>query len=163
MNENSYMNIPMSLVCCKNYTMSARITLAMIISLSRAKGYCYASDASLAELLGISERTVTSAVKALRESGAISVKNNGSSKHIFINYSALRELGIRIPPAANSALDEGEICPRTPQKLRSTSANSADNKYNNKYNYNKNYYSAQYLRNEYERASYDIEELEKIR
>ncbi len=134
--------------------------LSEIISLSRSKGYCYASNAFLAKATGSGERTVGCAVKELLKRNYINVEiKRNSSRIIRINTDVLNNDGIFIPQTdeikgsanpANPRTNSADACVDFANPVADFATNN--NKYNNNY---KNSYNSQEQRN----SSYDIEEL----
>ena len=63
----------------------ARLLYSEIDTLSRQKGYCWASNAFFAELYQVKEKAVTRWLKALREAGYIRVEvQQGNQRKIFL-------------------------------------------------------------------------------
>lgn len=65
------LNIPVSLFKDKSISIYERQIYEMIDFLSRQKGYCWATNGTLAEILGISQRTITRSLSKLEEKGYI--------------------------------------------------------------------------------------------
>ncbi len=67
MQNTSFLTIPYNILNLKGLTLSAKILLAEILSLSKLEGHCYASNAYLADRLGLSLPTVKNALRQLRK------------------------------------------------------------------------------------------------
>ena len=160
MENTTFLSVPYNILYLEGLTLSARILLAEILSLSKLEGHCYASNAYLAKRIGISKRSVCTALNELRKQHLISSSmKSRNERFIYPVFSKLKECNICIPNSANSA-------PGQRKKRTQGSAESAHN--NNIYNtnYNTNYKERADSKRDYympREASYDIEELMKIK
>lgn len=144
MNNTNFLTVPYNILNLEGLTLSAKVLLAEIISLSKLEGFCYASNSYLANRIGISTTTTSTALCELRKKGYISSKRISQSK---------RE--IRVSACTKSVLAEHENRPSG-----YTKSVHNNNRYNNIYNIN---YKENKSHSRKSEASYDIEELMKIR
>ena len=82
----SYMNISL--------TIQEAALLSLIVSLSRKKGYCFASNENLSKTLGLNERTTYRILKRLEEGEYInrvtrSIGNFGKERRIYVNNDSI--------------------------------------------------------------------------
>lgn len=83
MTEN-YIKIPDS-VLCKKISPSAKILYANLLLLSHKKGYCFASNKYLGELLNVTPRTITRLISVLTKENLIMTNyNEVHDRQIFI-------------------------------------------------------------------------------
>lgn len=83
MTEN-YIKIPDS-VLCKKISPSAKILYAKLLLLSHKKGYCFASNKYLGELLNVTPRTITRLISVLIKENLIMTNyNEVHDRQIFI-------------------------------------------------------------------------------
>ena len=158
MQNTNFLSINYSIRHFKGLTLSAKVLLAEILSLSKLEGYCFASNEYLSKRIGISKRAVCNSLNELRKQHLISSSmKNRNETFIYPVFSKLKECNICASRSANSAPAERNLC-------TSRSANSAHNNniYNNKYNNN---YKENRKRDFYlpDGPSYDINELMKIK
>ena len=160
MENTTFLSVPYNILYLDGLTLSAKILLAEILSLSKLEGHCYASNPYLAKRIGISKRAVCTSLNELRKQHLISSSmKSRNERYIYPVFSKLKECNICIPNSANSA-------PRQRKKCTQGSAKSAHN--NNIYNtnYNSNYKENSNSKKNYfmqSEPSYDIKELMKIR
>lgn len=86
----SFIRIPMKVLNDKSINSSAKLLLGVIISFSNNNyQVAFASNAKYARTLGLSSRTITRAIKELRDQNYIIVKFDcyGTSREISVNYS----------------------------------------------------------------------------
>ena len=155
--STNFLTIPYDILNLEELTLSAKVLLAEILSLSKLEGHCYASNEYLSKRIGISERSVCNSLNELRQHNLISSSlKSRSERCIYPVFSSLKERNICAPTYANSAQGERKNCAQS-------NANSAHN--NNIYNINYNNKYKENRKNDYLRsdASYDIEELMIIR
>lgn len=69
-----YTKIPVDVKSNKNLNSNAKLLYGDISLLSHKKGYCYASNKVLSNMLGVSKRTITRYLKQLEELGFIIIK-----------------------------------------------------------------------------------------
>lgn len=162
MTKNTYLIIPHAILNIKQLKLSEKMVLAEIISLSKSFRNCFASNAYIAKHTGVCERTVTNAIKELCSQGYIeSDIKADNSRTINLNKEKLKAMDILLPkeerisnPYASFSKgiekDSGDI-----EKF-STYNNSYNNNYNNSYN-------KKHRAHKKSDASYDIEELMKIK
>ena len=74
MENTNYLTIPYNILNLEGLTLSAKVLLAEIISLSKLEGYCFASNEYLAERLDISLATVKNALHSLKKKGYLTSK-----------------------------------------------------------------------------------------
>lgn len=85
----------------------AKLLYAVISSLTREKGFCYASNAFFMRRLGVSDRTLQRHLRALEDHGCIAVLDgNGgaSTRKIFagVNPLANHDKNVMVPPTKMS-------------------------------------------------------------
>ena len=158
--KNSYLSIPYDILEMEDLTLSEKVILAEVISLSKTNGYCYASNGFFTKRLKISERTASRAVNTLESKGLILISERCDNKRNICPTEKVLEIsGNNIHEKSSKGSD----------KMSNPHANLSKpldkmSTYNNKYNNNKNNIynnkNTNYPNNE---ASYDIEELMVIR
>ena len=156
--NTAYLTVPYDILKLEGLTLSAKILLAEIISLSKLEGYCYASNSYLAKRIGISERSVCNSLKELRGHHYISsLIKDRSERYIYPVFSKLKQRNICAEPNAKSAHTGRKNCAQGNAKIAHNN-NIYNNKYNNSYKENKK-------RDCFPQsdASYDIYELMKIK
>ena len=151
--NTSFLTVPYSILSHKELTLSAKLLLAEILSLSKLEGYCYASNEYLAERLNVSSKTVKNSLRQLKSCKYITIKlAKGSERSIYPNPS-----GIFTSAGKNLHTAEGKKC--TSGRAKFTHNNIIYNtNYNNNYIENR---KRDYLTDS--DASYDLEELMKIK
>lgn len=161
--ETAYLKIPFSVLSQADLTLSTKVLLAQILEYSKL-GSCFATNSGLSRRLGISDRVISKGLCELKKKGCVTTRMDGRIRRIYPAYSALRERGINIANYADSADEQRKNSVPDTHIPQSCNANSAHNNniYNNKY---KNNYNRRKRIPPWEdtSASYDIEELEKIR
>lgn len=163
MTKNSYLIIPYSIIVIKELKLSEKMVLAEIISLSKSFEKCFASNGFIAKHTGICERTVTNAIKELRRQGYLeSDVHEDNSRTITLNTSKLKGMDILLPRTERisnpyDCFSEGIENHSNPIENSATYNNSYNNNYNNSY---KRTHRAHRKNRD---ASYDIEELMKIK
>lgn len=65
------LNVPVSLFKDKDMSIYDREVYALVDFMSYKKGYCWATNATLSDILNISERTITRCLTKLEEKGYI--------------------------------------------------------------------------------------------
>jgi len=85
----SYMNTSLSI--------QEAALLSLIVSLSKKKGYCFASNENLSKTLGLNERTTYRILKRLEEGNYIkrvtrSIGNFGKERRIYV-YKDSKDIG----------------------------------------------------------------------
>ncbi len=147
--NTSFLTIPYSILNLEGLTLSAKVLLAEILSLSKLEGYCYASNAYLAKRVGISHSTAKGSIQLLKKLGYINIKTlNFNERFIYPNQGKICPT-----PSTKNDLPPGKKC---------TGGRSIIS-HNNNINYNNNYKENRknaYLRSD---KSYDIYELMKIK
>ncbi|MBR2108535.1 MAG: helix-turn-helix domain-containing protein [Ruminococcus sp.] len=160
MQDTSFLTIPYNILNLKGLTLSAKILLAEIISLSKLEGYCYASNAYLAKRLGISKRAVCNSLNELRKRQLISSSmKSRNERYIYPVFSKLKECNICAPSSAKSAPVERKNCTQGSAKSAHNNNiynNSNNTNYKERANSKRDYYMPR-------EPSYDIEELMKIK
>ncbi len=82
----SYIKIPLNIIEDKDLSSSAKILYGYLLLLTHRKGYCYASNDYLKEVLGISSRSITRLLRKLKNNHYISLKYEINYKRkIYIN------------------------------------------------------------------------------
>ena len=71
-----YVQVPMVVLLDENISSTAKLLMGLITTLSMKKGYCYASNRYLSNLLKVSKRTISSSITILR-------RNNYLSKYLL--------------------------------------------------------------------------------
>ena len=159
MENTAYLTISYNILKLEALTLSAKILLAEIINLSKQEGYCYASNEYLAKRVGISKRAVCNSLNELRKLHLISSSiKSRNERYIYPVFSKLKECNICTQRSAESALAKRKKCTQSSAK-NAHNNNIYNNKYNNSYNYKK---QNGFNSNSTE-ASYDINELMKIK
>lgn len=80
-----YIVITENLLNNENICINAKILLAKINLLSYEKGYCYASNKYLGELIKVSSRTITRLISELKNADLITIKySDENERRIFI-------------------------------------------------------------------------------
>ena len=143
MQNTNFLTIPYNILNLKGLTLSAKVLLAEILSLSKLEGHCYASNDYLAKRIGVSTTTTSTALAELRKKGYITSQRYANNKR-----------KIRVSDNTKSVFAKHE---------NRAKGNTKSVQYNNRYNNN---YNINYKENRKKRvsdASYDIEELMKIK
>lgn len=123
----------------KNYKATPSLLFGLIQSLALERGYCWASNKSLAKELNVEVTTIKRFLKTLKEDG-------------FIHSEGKRQRKIYI--RCKTAPVKGQNC--TSKRCKTAPVTGAElHHYNNKDNNNDIY-------KRYKNTSYDIEELMKI-
>lgn len=156
--KKGYLILPYSILFNKELKITEKTVLAQLISLSKHSGKCCASNLFLSERLGFSERTVSRSIRALSDFGYIHYKvKENYHREIIIDFQKL--------------INENILSPDIPDKISKRSDNLSDpqdkmsysedkmSTYNNNYNNYNNIFNNTKNR----KASYDINELMKIR
>ncbi len=153
---NIFLFIPGSVLYLDDINLTSKNILALIISLSRKEGFCFASNEFLAKSLGISERSVAYSINELKKKGYITSERKRYIRYIKLNNNILIENELQLKTINANLAEINADFANTNANLADTNANSAqyNNNYNNKY---KNNY------NTYRHTSYDLEELMKIK
>lgn len=161
MSKNSYLIIPYAILVLKKLKLSEKMVLAEIISLSKSFKNCFASNSYIARHTGICERTVTNAIKELCKQGYIeSDVKIDNSRTITLNKEKLKAMDILLPKEekiSNPYAKYSKGIEKDSGGIENFS--TYNNSYNNKYYKSYNKHRA-HRRSE---ASYDIEELMKIK
>ncbi len=145
--KHNYLITPYSLFKISDLKLLSKMILSEIISLSKLKGYCYASNSYFSNLYMITARTVSKAVSELIDNGYITIKVfKNNSRKIKVNYEKLKGLNVFLPEMKEKF--------SYPPEKSSTYNNNYNNKYNNSYKYNK--------KPKKRKSSYDLAELMKI-
>ncbi|MCR5653392.1 MAG: helix-turn-helix domain-containing protein [Ruminococcus sp.] len=148
--NTSFLAIPYDIFNLEGLTLSAKVLLAEIFSLSKLEGYCYASNEYLAERLNVSSKTVKNSLRQLKSCNYITIKlAKGSERSIYPNPS-------KIFTSAGKNLHTAEGKKGTGSRAKITHNNIIYNT-----NYNNNYKEHRFNSNTTD-ASYDLAELEKI-
>ena len=155
MENTTFLSVPYNILYLDGLTLSARILLAEILSLSKLEGHCYASNAYLAKRIGISSATVKKSIQQLKKLGFI------TSKTLNFNERFIYPKRDKICPAPCAKKNH-------PPGKKGTGGRSKNSHNNNIYNtnYNTNYKESANSKKDYympREASYDIEELMKIK
>lgn len=69
MNHNKYATITYQVLAAKDITSTQKLLIAMISNLSNQRGYCYATNNYLAEVLNINPGTVSQSISDLEKKG----------------------------------------------------------------------------------------------
>lgn len=117
MPENLAFTIPLKVLQDTRLTLSSRFVYAEILAGSIQKGYSWASNAHFCDVLGISDRTVTYAIRELVEYKYITVNNPKGKMRQIIPITKLN----RANPAKIARLKNN------PAKIAPNPANSAVN------------------------------------
>jgi DNA-binding MarR family transcriptional regulator len=81
-----YIVIPEKILNNKELCINAKILLAKINLLSYEKGYCYASNKYLGNLIDVSSRTITRLISELKNANLITIKySDDNERRIYIN------------------------------------------------------------------------------
>jgi len=150
MKNTNYLSVPYCVLGLNGLSLSAKILLSEIVSLSKRDGYCFASNEYLAKRLGVSASTVKNALSALRKKSFITTRTLNFNERFI--YPCLGK--ICPAPEVKSDRPQGKICPATETKSARNN-NRYNNNYKNTYNYTTNKRVSD--------ASYDLEELMKIK
>lgn len=162
----NFLIIPYAVVGLEDLSLSSKLLLSEIISLSKKEGFCFASNEYLAENIGFSKRAVAYSINELKKNSYITVDRKRYIRYIEINREKLIEKGIptKIPDKLFSSKSAKPA--HQSANFADTSANIADHsaksaQYNNNYNnkYKNNYI---YKKPKKRKSSYDLEELMKI-
>ena len=82
--------IPMSILENKNLSASAKLLYGEIMALSKKSGQCYATNEYMANMLGISKRSIPQIIKELSGIGLILVNikrsKKGTYRHITVSF-----------------------------------------------------------------------------
>ena len=144
---NNYLIFSYDVMKQNNINLSSKVLLSEIISLSKKQEYCFASNEFFSKRLGLSERTVVSSLKELKQNNYITSERKRYIRYIKLNQKTLKEAGI----------DTNFINAKSASiNAKSASINAESAQYNNNYNNNyNNIYKKQ-------KSSYDLAELMKI-
>lgn len=69
MGHNKFSVVKTQVLLCKEINNTEKLAIALIEGLSNEKGYCFASNAYIADALGVSERQVQNVIKRLEDIG----------------------------------------------------------------------------------------------
>lgn len=163
--SESFLILPYVLVFDTELSLTEKIILAEIISITRVKGYCYASNAYFAKMTEQSERSVSKNISALRDKGYIKIEISDYAKRIIkvvkdniekYNISALKKFSHTPEKFSNPLKKFSNPSEKFSNPLEniSTYKNNYNNKNNNSYKYNK--------KQKKRKSSYDLGELMKI-
>ncbi|MEE3428866.1 MAG: helix-turn-helix domain-containing protein [Ruminococcus sp.] len=160
--NNVYTIIPNQLLSAPGLSVIEKVLLCAVISLSRNKGYCYATNSYFSKLMCISERSISNSINKLKQHGYISFSiNDNYKRNIYVNYDILEKHDIPIPEPPEKT-SKGLEKSSTPLE---NSSNPLENSstYNNNYNkINNNNYNFKKT-NPIDKPSYDLAELMKIK
>lgn len=94
MNQGYWAVLPANIRYHRELSQTAKLLYAEISALAQADGYCWATDAYLAETLACSVATVTRSLRKLRELGFIRCEKTtnakGAERHIFCGMFAAK-------------------------------------------------------------------------
>ncbi len=94
-----YVVLPVSVLERRDISVTSKVVYAEICALARRSGYCYASNAHLAEKTGTSERSVTRSVAQLSERNMIAIQfsscSKGVARNILIQHDRVAKLARR--------------------------------------------------------------------
>lgn len=160
--QNSFLLIPHSLLTLRDLNPTDKIVFAEVYSLSKNTGYCYASNDYLSRTIGTSDRTITNSIGRLERKGYIkSEVLENCQRKVYVLRDKLLKQDILFPEAENVAI----LLEKTshPSEKGSDPCEKAST-YNINYNIsNKRSYNSAHKQQYLSSASYDIEELMKIR
>ncbi|GJM03133.1 MAG: hypothetical protein DHS20C08_16340 [Rhodomicrobium sp.] len=75
-----FTQVPNFILKSKDLSVGAKLTYAMLLSYAWANNYCFPGQATLAEDIGVSPRSVVTFIKELQQRDCISVKRQGLNK-----------------------------------------------------------------------------------
>ncbi len=84
--EAPFIQVPLSILKRPDVSQTGKLMYGLILSLSRATGYCYASDTYLGEQLGVSSRQAHRTVSELEGMRIVLVTGATSKRHIKPAY-----------------------------------------------------------------------------
>lgn len=122
-NKNYHITVLSKIKNDKNIPQGAKLLFAEILTLSKEKGYCWATNHYFSELYCVSKRTVTRWISVLCELGYVSEKFVlEEGKSVKIRYLQINELDKNVYPPRQECL------PPLDKNVQD------NNKINNKYN-----------------------------
>ena len=68
-NPNFYCIIPLHIICCDELEPNAKLLYAVISSLTKKEGYCFASNQYLANVFKVTERAIQQWLESLKGKG----------------------------------------------------------------------------------------------
>lgn len=78
--QSGHTQIPNWILCDPGLSRDARLTWAMLAKFAWQSEECWPGMAKLAELLGVTDRSVRDYIKELKDAGLVSVKRQGLGK-----------------------------------------------------------------------------------
>ena len=158
MNENAFLIIPYAIMSLEDLKISEKVVLAEIISLAKNKGYCYATNAFISKRTSTSLGNIPHIISKLQKKGYITIElKNRQNRKIYISKDKVSR---EILSLCNYSYSTIPLVDSDSPFVNSTNpfVNLTNNKKNNKTRNKKSNKRAH--RSD---ASYDIEELMKIR
>jgi hypothetical protein len=143
MANQDYIVIPREIYANKNISPSARIIYGIILLRSHQTGYCWASNAYLAEQSGFAERSVSRLISELKNQGLLRIEQDPERKKIrrlyIANYDRIADKIGKVS-LSDTASDGSQNWQGNSDKYGERINNKYKNNYKNNYNnYNKNY------------------------
>lgn len=132
MNHNWYAVITANVLLSKEISSTQKLLIALIGNLSNEKGYCYATNAYLAECLDVSPITISQNISDLEDKGFVGrVIYYNETKNVEQRFLTLIEKPIPPPLKTNTPLLENH----NPPPIKNLKGNNKvfKNKPNNKY------------------------------
>jgi hypothetical protein len=86
-----FAQVPLEVLYNPKLSTSARTLYAIVLSKVNKEGYCYATNETLAEWLGTTERTVRRNLKELKTAELVKTFNEGLSRKIYPQNVIKRE------------------------------------------------------------------------
>ncbi len=152
MNEKSFLIIPYSIIGIEDLSLSEKLVLCEVISLSKSTGYCYASNRFISSRTSVKPNTVSISINKLKRKEYLVINTVEQQRRIYINRDKFKNTTLSIFDYTISDFDNSLLKSDSP--LSKNHTNKKNYKTRNKKS-NKRAHRSD--------ASYDIEELMKIK
>lgn len=118
-----YAIIPATVRYDSNLTAAAKLLFGEITALCTQRGYCWASNAYLADLYSISTRAISRMITQLREGGYIRVdinQSDGNSRRIYLTDTGVSGLPGMLTTKITEGHDKNSASPRDKNVVNNT-------------------------------------------
>ena len=99
-----YINIPFSILNDKELRPNAKLLYGIIEVLTHEKGFCWASNNSLAETLNITPQSISFLIKTLQEKNLIKINYIRENNQVKQRYIYITGVSINISEGINKSL-----------------------------------------------------------
>lgn len=79
-----YVEVPLIVLLDNDLSITSKLLMGLITTLSMQEGYCYASNKYLSNIMKISKRTITSCISSLRNKKYINVESKDNIRKIYL-------------------------------------------------------------------------------